>query len=307
MRFRLGALLKWRLIDRPERRPLTGPIPRADPSFASPRATPGALSITWIGHSSFLIQLGRTNVLTDPVWSDRASPVRWAGPKRLSPPGFPIDRLPPIDVVIQSHDHYDHLDDRTVRHLVQAHPDARWIAPLGVASFFRERGARDVSEHDWWDDVEVGGLKLHCTPAQHFSGRGFRDRNRSLWCGWALRQGPTRVYFCGDSGYHPGFAEIGRRHGPFDVALMPVGAYEPRWFMSPVHMDPGEAVNAFRDLHRPHGSEARGVFVPMHWGTFRLTDEPVEEPPTLTGEHWRKAGLPDVNLWRLALGETRGR
>lgn len=307
LQFRIGALLKWRLIDRPERRPPGGPIPRKAPSFATPRAAAGTVGVTWVGHSSFLIQLGGVNILTDPVWSQRASPVQWAGPKRLSPPGFPIDQLPPIDLVVQSHNHYDHLDDRTVRRLTRDHPDARWVAPLGVASFLRERGAREVTEHNWWDEVEVRGVKLACTPAQHFSGRGFRDRNQSLWCGWALQQESTRLYFCGDSGYHRGFEEIGRRLGPFDVALMPIGAYEPRWFMQPVHMDPGESVAAFRDLHRPHGSERRGVFVPMHWGTFRLTDEPVEEPPALTGEHWRKAGLPDANLWRLALGETKAR
>jgi len=302
---RISSLLKWKLIDRPPRRPPAGPIPRTEPSFATPRATAGAVGVTWIGHSSFLIQLGAVNVLTDPMWSDRASPVQWAGPKRLSPPGFPIDRLPPIDLVVQSHNHYDHLDDRTVRLLARAHPDASWVAPLGVGSFLKERGARTVSEHQWWDEVKVVGLELACTPAQHFSGRGFRDRNQSLWCGWVIRQGSKRLYFCGDSGYHREFAEIGRRHGPFDVALMPIGAYEPRWFMSPVHMDPAESVTAFRDLHRSHGSEQRGVFVPMHWGTFRLTDEPVEEPPMLTAEHWRKAELPDANLWQLALGETR--
>lgn len=285
--------------------PLAGPVPRKAPSFIAPRAPWGTLSVTWIGHSSFLIQLGGSNILTDPVWSDRASPVQWAGPKRVSPPGFPVGQLPPIDLVIQSHNHYDHLDDRTVRQLVRTHPDARWITPIGVGSFIRERGARNVSEHDWWEEVEVRGVTLAGTPAQHFSGRGFRDRNQSLWCGWALKAGSTRVYFCGDSGYHPGFVEIGRRLGPFDVALMPIGAYEPRWFMSPVHMDPHEAVTAFRDLHRAHGSEQRAVFVPMHWGTFRLTDEPVEEPPILTAQSWRKAGLPDANLWRLALGETR--
>ena len=260
-----------------------------------------------MGHSTFLVQLGAINVLTDPIWSDRASPVQWAGPKRLSPPGFPIDRLPPIDLVIQSHDHYDHLDDRTVRRLVADHPAARWVAPLGVGAFLRDRGARDVSEHDWWDEIDAAGVRVGCAPAQHFSGRGFRDRNRSLWCSWVLRVSGTRVFFCGDSGYHGDFAEIGRRFGPFDVALMPVGAYEPRWFMQPVHMNPEEAVTAFRDLHRSHGSEGRGAFVPMHWGTFRLTDEPVEEPPALAEDHWRRAGLPGDGFWRLAHGETRGR
>ena len=304
---RFSSLLKWKLLDRPKRRPPAGPIPRAIPSFVTPRGRTGSVSVTWVGHSSFLIQLGAANILTDPVWSERASPVQWAGPKRLSPPGFSIDRLPPIDVVLQSHNHYDHLDDGTVRHLARAHPDARWVAPLGVGSFLKDRGAREVSEHDWWDGVDIQGVHLDCAPAQHFSGRGFRDRNRSLWCGWALRDGVTRIYFCGDSGYHSGFADIGQRLGPFDLALMPVGAYEPRWFMKPVHMNPEEAITAYRDLHRAHGSERRGVFVPMHWGTFRLTDEPIEEPPALALEYWRQAGLPMTSYWRLAVGETKGR
>lgn len=304
---RFSSLLKWKLVERPPRRPPAGPTPRATPSFATPRGTRDGVSVTWVGHSSFLIQLGGLNILTDPVWSERASPVQWAGPKRLSPPGFPIDQLPPLDLVLQSHNHYDHLDDRTVRHLIAAHPDARWVTPLGVAPFLRARGARQVSEHDWWSELEAGGLRVGCTPAQHFSGRGVTDRNRSLWCGWALRTGSTRLFFCGDSGYPGDFGEIGRRWGPFDIALMPVGAYQPRWFMKPVHMDPEESVAAFRDLHRAHGSEAKGAFVPMHWGTFRLTDEPVEEPPALAKEHWRRAGLPDANFWLLALGETRAR
>lgn len=263
--------------------------------------------MTWVGHSSFLIQLGAVNILTDPMWSERASPVQWAGPKRLFPPGVPIDQLPPIDLVVQSHNHYDHLDDRTVRRLIADHPGARWLVPLGVTRFFVDRGARAVSEHDWWETASIAGLEVTCAPAQHFSGRGLPDRNASLWCSWALADGATRLYFCGDTGYHGAFEEIGRRLGPFWLALMPVGAYEPRWFMRPVHMNPEEAVTAFRDLHRAHGSERSGIFVPMHWGTFRLTDEPVEEPPALTEVHWRRAGLPEGNLWRLAFGQTRGR
>jgi len=304
---RLGSLLKWKLVERPHRQPLAGPLARATPAFAVPRNGVGALSVTWVGHSTFLLQVGATNVLTDPMWSERASPVQWAGPRRLTPPGVAFDALPPIDLVLLSHDHYDHLDDRTVRRLAADHPAARWVAPLGVASFLRARGVREVTEHDWWEEADAAGLRIGCAPAQHFSGRGLRDRNRSLWCSWALRAGSARVYFGGDSGYHPGFGDIGERFGPFDVALIPVGAYDPRWFMRPVHMDPEEAVRAYRDLHRPHGSEGWGAFVPMHWGTFRLTDEPVEAPPALAEGHWRAAGLPGRNFWRLAHGETRVR
>jgi len=304
---RVGSLLKWKFVDRPYRVPLAGPLPRATPAFVVPRNREGALSVTWVGHSTLLVQIGAVNVLTDPMWSDRASPVQWAGPRRLTAPGVPFEALPPIDVVLQSHDHYDHLDDRTVRRIAAAHPDARWVAPLGVGPFLRARGVRQVTEHDWWDETDAGGLRIACAPAQHFSGRGFRDRNRSLWCSWAVRGRGAAVYFGGDTGYHGGFADIGARLGPFDVALLPVGAYDPRWFMRPVHMDPEEAVRAYRELQGPHGAEERGIFVPIHWGTFRLTDEPVEEPPALAERHWRAAGLPGERFWRLAHGETRTR
>lgn len=305
----LSGVLKWKLVDRfsAPRRPDADPstFKRATPSFDSPNADAGEVTVTWVGHATFLLQIGALNILTDPIWSERASPVQWAGPRRWVPPGVAFDALPPIDVVLQSHNHYDHLDDGTVRRLTREYPDAQWLVPLGVAPFIRNRGARLVSEQDWWSTTEVRGIRFGCTPAQHFSARGFRDRDRTLWCGWALLAGARRIYFCGDSGYHPEFAEIGARFGPFDIALLPIGAYDPRWFMRPVHMNPLEAVTAFRDLHRPHGSESRGVMVPMHWGTFKLTDEPLEEPPVLAEASWKAAGLAPERFWRLAHGQTR--
>lgn len=308
---RLSGFLKWKIVERFTKPRAPDPAPRAFPllasAFHSPRAAVDAVTVTWVGHASFLVQIGGLNILTDPMWSDRASPVSWAGPRRWAPPGIPFDALPLIDVVLQSHNHYDHLDDVTVRRLITAHPRARWLVPLGLRAFISARRATTVSEHDWWDVAESGGVTFGCVPAQHFSARSFRDRNRTLWCGWAIIAGERRLYFAGDSGYHPEFAAIGARFGPFDVSLLPVGAYDPRWFMRPVHMNPEEAVQAYRDLHSSHDSAARGAFVPMHWGTFRLTDEPMAEPPERAARAWREAGLPPAGFWRLAHGETRAR
>ncbi len=200
---RFPGLLRWQL-DR-----LTKPLPaQPDPSvfrsvtpaFPQPRANEGRVVITWVGHASFLLQIGGLNVLSDPVWSERASPVTFAGPRRWVAPGIPLDALPPIDVVLISHNHYDHLDDATVRRLAAQAPDARWMVPLGLTRFVRSRGARQVLELDWWQEERVDGLMIGCTPAQHFSARGFGDRNQTLWCGWALGSVARRVYFAGDTG-----------------------------------------------------------------------------------------------------------
>ena len=272
---------------------------RVAPAFVRPRARADQLTVTWVGHSSLLVQIGGLNILTDPMWSERASPLRFAGPKRWVPPGIAFDELPPLDVILQSHNHYDHLDDVTVRRLARAYPDAAWILPLGLAPFVRTRGARRVTELDWWQEHEASPLlRIAATPAQHFSARGFGDRGDTLWCGFALRAGSGRsVYFAGDTGYHPEFQAIGERYGPFDVALLPIGAYEPRWFMRYVHMNPEEAVEAFRKLN------ARAM-VPIHWGTFKLTDEAMDEPPRRAQRAWQVAGLAPAGYHQLAHGQT---
>ena len=307
----LRDLLKWVVVERVTRRrpkhPGLPPFEPVAPGFAMPRAAPDVITVTWVGHATFLLQIGGLNILTDPMWSERASPVQFAGPRRHRPPGFTFDELPPVDVVLLSHNHYDHLDAVTVRRLAVRFPDANWLAPLGVGAALIKRGARRVRELDWWDVERLNGLTITSTPAQHFSGRAFHDRNRSLWCGWSLRAGARAVWFAGDTGYHPEFGTIGARCGPFELALLPVGAYEPRWFMRPVHMNPEDAVRAYQDVRAGwHASPSDDTaLVPMHWGTFKLTDEPMGEPPIRTTAAWREAGLPQEALWLLAPGETR--
>ena len=299
-----GSLLKWLLVHRTTRPRPKDPDPsvftRLQPSFVHPRAPASQLTVTWVGHASLLIQLTGLNILTDPMWSERASPAQFAGPRRWVAPGVALDALPPLDVILQSHNHYDHLDDQTVRQLARRHPNAFWVTPLGLAPFVTKRGAAAsaVVELDWWQEHRVNSLRIAATPAMHFSSRGIGDRGDTLWCGFALvAEHGRRVYFAGDTGFHPDFATIGERCGPFDVALLPIGAYEPRWFMRYLHMNPEEAVDAFQMLN------AR-VMVPIHWGTFKLTDEAMDEPPVRARAAWRAAGLPDDHYRQLAHGET---
>jgi N-acyl-phosphatidylethanolamine-hydrolysing phospholipase D len=305
---RAGGLLRWLLVERllhpPPRDPDPSSFVVATPAVPAPRAEPGALVVTWVGHASFLVQIGGRNILTDPMWGERASPTPFAGPRRWVRPGIAFSDLPPIDAVVQSHNHYDHLDDGTVRRLARAQPQARWLAPLGLAPFLRSRGVRAVAELDWWETRHDDDVTYTCAPAQHFSARGPWDRNRTLWCSWVIAAGGRRLYFGGDSGLHPEYGSIGERCGPFDVTLLPIGAYEPRWFMRPVHMNPEEAVEAYRALARSR-DHAAPTFVAMHWGTFKLTDEPMDEPPRRLRRAWAEAGLPPDRLWIPAHGETR--
>lgn len=302
----LGDLLKWVRTRHQTRRadPPATVFRAATPSFPA-HASREDVIVTWIGHSSFLLQIGSLNVLLDPVWSVRASPVSFAGPSRVVPPGVAIDTLPPIDLVILSHDHYDHLDRATVQTLVNRHPRSQWIAPLGVGEWLRARGANVLAELDWWQNVRTRGLEVTCTPAQHFSGRRINNRNSTLWSGWVIRADDRAVYFAGDTGRHPEFGAITERLGPFDAAFIPIGAYDPRWFMQPVHMAPEEAVSAYAEIAGAN-ADRLCTFIAMHWGTFKLTDEPLDEPPALTRVEWLKAGLDPALLWIPDRGETRG-
>jgi N-acyl-phosphatidylethanolamine-hydrolysing phospholipase D len=293
--------------------PPPGHFSRATPAFVTPRAPSDRITATWVGHSTVLVQIGGLNVLTDPMWSKRASPVWFAGPRRLTPPGVDFDALPPIDVVLQSHNHYDHLDWSTVRRIARRFPDATWFAPLGLSAKLRRWGVRELIERDWWGVAEYRAsghgsstaARIGCTPAQHFSARGLRDRNRTLWCGWTIEAEGRRAYFAGDTGLHPEFGVIADSFGPFDLVLLPIGAYEPRWFMRRVHMNPEDAIEAYKALCGPYADDPSPAMLPIHWGTFRLTDEPADEPPARTRRLWRDAGLDEGKLWLMRHGETK--
>jgi N-acyl-phosphatidylethanolamine-hydrolysing phospholipase D len=191
-----------------------------------------------------------------------------------------------------------------VRRLITRFPGAKWIVPLGVGDSLKKRGAAHVTELDWWQASELGRISAWCTPAQHFSGRYPWNRNATLWCGWVIGIGRHRVFFAGDTGLHPEFGEIARRLGPFDAAILPIGAYEPRWFMQPVHMSPEDAVSAYLEIDRGSSSTETCLFIPCHWGTFRLTDEPLDEPPGRLRKAWMDAELPENHLSLVRPGET---
>jgi N-acyl-phosphatidylethanolamine-hydrolysing phospholipase D len=303
-----GDFLKWSLVERRRkpRRPDPGPeaFPRAVPEFVFPRANPETTTVTWVGHTTFLLQIGGINVLTDPIWSERASPVPFAGPRRHVPPAVDFDALPPVDLVVMSHDHYDHLDSRTIRRLAKRYPAAVFVAPLGVGETLKRFGVRDVVEKDWWENTIFCSLKLTCVPAQHFSGRGLTNRNRTLWCGWVIETERCRVLFGGDTALHPEFGAIVSRCGPVDSTILPIGAYEPRWFMGTVHMNPEDCLTAVTAMRHAQAGKPITV-IASHWGTFKLTDEPLDEPPRWMRELWSASDNANADLMILRHGETR--
>lgn len=272
-------VLRWKLSAQPRPWPLRVDLPPPPP----PLEPQGRDCVaTWIGHSTFLIRTPQLTFITDPVFSERAGPFGWFGPRRVHPPGIALGSLPHVDVVLLSHDHYDHWDVASLRALARHH-DPLFVTPLRHADLLRQVGATRTVELDWWQTHVMAGARLTLTPAQHWSNRLGRPRNYRLWGGYfvhltAAAQLTSRApeerafWFAGDSGYHaPLFEAIRRQCGRPDLALLPIGAYEPRWFMAPVHMNPAEAVQVHRQM------EAR-ISLAMHWGTFRLTDEAREEP-----------------------------
>jgi L-ascorbate metabolism protein UlaG (beta-lactamase superfamily) len=265
----LSAARRW-LKGAPNREP-SSPIETIRMPSSAFNAAPDELHATWLGHSTVLLELAGIRILTDPVWVERASPLPHIGPRRFFPPPIPLAELPPVHVVVISHDHYDHLDRRAVTTL--AGRGSRLVAPLGVGRRLVGWGipARQVTELGWWDEVTVDGVRLVCTPARHFSGRGLLDRNRTLWSGWALLGPHARIFFSGDSGMSTHFEQIGRRLGPFDLTLMEVGAYDQSW--PDVHMGPENAVVA----HHLVGGRA---LLPIHWATFNLALHAWTDPGT---------------------------
>lgn len=285
--------------------PRRGSFPMAAPAISHPRAGVTDFAATWIGHATVLLQYGGLNVLTDPVFSQRAFPVQWIGPRRVMDPALQLDALPPLDIVLLSHSHYDHLDRLAVKRIARAHPQATWIVPLGLGAYIRGWSVREIVELDWWQETRISGLRVTATPARHFSARRLGDRNKTLWSGFAFEKDGTRSYFAGDTAYHPEFGEIGARCGPFDFVIIPIGAYDPRWFMHVVHVDPEEAVQIYQDLVAPHAGTPLPLMLAIHWGTFRLTDEPMDEPPQRTAARWQAARLDADRLWIARFGETR--
>jgi len=251
--------------------------------------------ITWIGHSTFLVRFDGVTFLTDPIFAERASPFSFAGPRRVVDPGVPLDALPPVDFAILSHDHYDHADAGAIADLAARR--VRFIVPLGLGALVRESGG-EVIELDWGESTSVAGVTVHCVPAQHFSGRWVDDRDRTLWAGFVVEGPTTRFFHAGDSGYFDGFRAIGERFGRIDIAAVPIGAYEPREMMGWVHMNPEEAVQAAVDVNANY-------IVPMHYGTFALTEESLDEPPRRFVDEIRRRGIPEERAWVLRIGETR--
>jgi N-acyl-phosphatidylethanolamine-hydrolysing phospholipase D len=269
------------------------PVPLANDG-AELRANGTQPTITWIGHATLLVQLDGVNILTDPIWSEHAGPFG-IGPRRLVPPGVAFDALPPIHAVVISHDHYDHLDVRTVQQLERAH-EPTFFVPLGLGRWLGDRGVRQVVELDWWQRHTYRGLTFVATPAQHGSGRGLTDQNARLWASWAVLGAQRRFFFAGDTGYMAGMAEIGRRLGPFDAAAIPIGGYSAFTARHPNHVSPEEGVQLFADV--------RGrLLVPMHWGTFTLNREPHREPPARLLTEARRRGLED-HVAVLSHGQT---
>jgi len=259
---------------------------------------PRECAVTFVGHSTFLLQFDGLNVLTDPIWSDRCSPVSWAGPRRVRPPGLAFEALPRIDLVLLSHNHYDHLDLPTLRRLHRVHRPLI-VTTLGNRPFLAAEGIDHVVELDWWQAHEPKpGVKVTVTPAQHFAARGFSDRFRTLWGGFVLETPAGKMWFAGDSGYFDGFKAIGSRLGPFDLALIPIGAYEPRWFMQAVHCTPPEAVTIHREV-RARRSLA------MHFGCFPLADDGYEQPVADFRAAHAAAGLGPDEFTLPEVGETR--
>lgn len=239
---------------------------------ASPKpqsAVADSLVITYINHASFLIQADSINILTDPIYSDRASPFSFAGPRRMRWPGVRFQDLPAIDVVLISHNHYDHLDLPTIRRLHTQH-QPQFIVPLGVGRFLQKKGIENVTEIDWWQMQQISGIDITGVPAQHFSARGLFDQNKTLWAGYVIHTRKGNVYFAGDTGYGDFFSEIGERFS-IDVALLPIGAYKPGWMMSDIHLNPEEAVKAHKALKAKSS-------VAMHFGVFPMADDGQEEP-----------------------------
>jgi L-ascorbate metabolism protein UlaG (beta-lactamase superfamily) len=289
------SVLRWRFLgDRED-------WPEAVSNTETPKlplqVQDGDVFLTFVNHATLLIQLPGLNILTDPNWSERASPVGWAGPKRVRPPGLPFEQLPPIHVVLVSHNHYDHLDLPTLQRLSQEH-QPQILVPLGDKTWLEKAGITRVQELDWDQSVTLSPtVNVIFKPSQHWSARGLFNRNRSLWGAWLLESGGHRIYFAGDTGYGPHFSQIQKDHGKVWLALLPIGAYEPRWFMQPAHINPAEAVQAHEDL-------GATLSLGIHYGTWQLSDEGIDQPVVDLKEALQNKGLPHSVFEPALAGKT---
>jgi N-acyl-phosphatidylethanolamine-hydrolysing phospholipase D len=311
----LGGLARWRFEawrdGLPERPATPTPLLVPDLGLIQSNAKAGARMqpmVTWIGHATVLAQFAGINMLTDPMFSDRASPLPFVGPLRHNRPGLWFNELPTIDLVLISHNHYDHLDEASVRNLAaQPGGPPLFVVPLGLKAWFAARDIHNVVELDWWQSHRFGAVEIVLTPVQHWSGRGLTDRLRTLWGGYAVFSTQLHLFFAGDTGYSNDFNDIRNRFaerqtpalgGGFDIALLPLGAYEPRWFMRGHHVNPEEVVRVHRDL-------AAKSSLGIHWGTFSMSDEALDEPPRALAAARKSQGVADSAFFTLALGETR--
>ncbi|XP_061570552.1 N-acyl-phosphatidylethanolamine-hydrolyzing phospholipase D isoform X2 [Cololabis saira] len=281
--------------------PVMEPYFVRNPDFSDRRDHPG-MRVTWLGHATVLVEMDGVNVLTDPMFSQRASPFQFVGPKRYRGPPCTVEQLPRIDAVLISHSHYDHLDVGSVASLnARFGGELRWFVPLGLMDWLAKMGCENVMELDWWEENCVPGhdeVTFVCTPSQHWSKRTALDDNKSLWGSWSVLGPGHRFFFAGDTGYCSSFQEIGRRFGPFDLAAIPIGAYLPRDIMQGQHVDPEEAVKIHQDLQANHS-------VAIHWGTFALAYEPYLEPPIRLRAALEENGLKPESFFTLHHGESR--
>ena len=287
---------KWRKEStKPD--PISFPLAINDPQFLKDNKVKKTL--TWIGHASFLLQIDGVNILTDPHLTKRASPVSFAGPGRTTPPGLEIKELPIIDIIVISHNHYDHLDKKTLKQIIkqQKNNQPLILVPLKLKELIEGFGATNVKELGWWDNVKFKKLVIHSVPVQHWSNRSF-NTNKTLWCGWVFEKSDYKTFFCGDTGYSKDFLSIQKKFGYMDLSLLPIGAYAPRWFMKDHHCNVEEAIQIHKDIQSKKS-------IAMHWGTFQLTDEPMDEPPKLLKSLSSENNLSSEEFIVMQHGETK--
>ena len=288
---------KWR-IESKKPEPIEFPLAKNNSKYL--RSNKSEKTITWIGHSTFLLQIDGINILTDPHFTKRASPLSFAGPSRTTPPGLKLEDLPFIDFILISHNHYDHLDKKTIQLLLKKQNlnQPIFFVPLKLKKIISKLGAKNIFEHEWWQMSMFKNLEIHSVPVQHWSKRTINDTNKTLWCGWVIKANNFKYFFAGDTGYSKDFENIQKKFGSFDLSTIPIGAYAPRWFMKDTHCNVEEAIQIHKDIKSKKS-------IAMHWGTFQLTDEPMDEPINLLQALLEKLNLRKDEFTYMTHGETR--